>query len=98
MPDVEPARRSADRTSEWAVGGHGGGSDAGLAMRVEYDQNADAVYVWLRGLPYAHGKDLDKSRRVDYAADHRPIGIELLDVSAGSTCAAYPIPRRSPKP
>ncbi len=52
-------------------------------MRLEYDPEADAVYIWLRELPYAFGEDLDHERRVDYAADMKPIGIELLDVSKG---------------
>jgi len=52
-------------------------------MRLEYDREADAVYIWLRDLPYAFGEDLDHARRVDYAADQKPIGIELLNVSKG---------------
>ena len=48
---------------------------------LEYDPDADAVYVRLNDLPYAFGEDLDHERRVDYAADGEPIGIELLNVS-----------------
>lgn len=52
-------------------------------MRFEHDREADATYIWLRDLPYAFGVDLDHSRRIDYADDQRPIGIELLNVSKG---------------
>jgi uncharacterized protein YuzE len=52
-------------------------------MRIKYDRTADAVYVYLSNKKYAYGKDLDDSRRVDYAADDTPIGIELLCVTKG---------------
>ena len=52
-------------------------------MRVEYDREADALYIWLRELPYAFGVDLDHARHLDHAEDRRPIGIELLNVSKG---------------
>jgi uncharacterized protein YuzE len=59
-------------------------------MRVTYDREADAIYVWLRDVPYAYGRNLDESRRVDYAADHHPIGIEFLDVSQGVDLRGLP--------
>ncbi|MBI4504777.1 MAG: DUF2283 domain-containing protein [Chloroflexi bacterium] len=52
-------------------------------MRLEYDRDADAIYIWLREVPYAYGEDLDHARRVDYGHDGRPIGVELLGVSRG---------------
>lgn len=52
-------------------------------ITLEYSPEADAAYVRLRGLPYAYGEDVDHERRIDYAADGLPIGIELLDVSGG---------------
>ena len=52
-------------------------------MRLEYDPDVHAVYIYLRELPYAFGENLDDSRRVDFAADHKPIGIELLNVHLG---------------
>ena len=52
-------------------------------MRFEYDPEVHAVYIWLRELPYAFGENLDHSRRVDYASDNKPIGIELLNVHRG---------------
>ena len=59
-------------------------------MRIEYDQSADAIYVWLREVPYAYGRDLDESRRIDYGADHQPLGVELLDVSQGIDLRGLP--------
>ncbi len=52
-------------------------------MRVEYDKRADAIYIYLSDAPYAYGKDLDNERRIDYADDNTPIGVELLCVSEG---------------
>ncbi len=52
-------------------------------MKINYDPDADAVYIYLSNQPYAYGKDLDNERRIDYSADNTPIGIELLSVSKG---------------
>jgi uncharacterized protein YuzE len=52
-------------------------------MEIEFDPQADAVYIHLLQKPYAHGVDLDDWRRVDYSADHEPIGVELLAVGRG---------------
>ncbi len=52
-------------------------------MRHTYDRRADAVYITLSDKPYAFGEDLDHERRVDYAADGTPIGVELTCVSDG---------------
>jgi uncharacterized protein YuzE len=60
---------------------------------IEYDREADAVYVQLRDEPYARGEDLDDSRRIDYGADGQPIGIELLNVSLGVNTDKLPAAR-----
>jgi len=52
-------------------------------MKIKYDLDADAVYIYLSDKPYAYGRDLDNERRIDYASDDTPIGIELLSVSKG---------------
>ena len=52
-------------------------------MRIKHDPEADAVYIYLSNKPYDHGVELDDERRVDYASDDTPIGIELLAVSNG---------------
>jgi uncharacterized protein YuzE len=60
-------------------------------VRIDYDRDADAAYVWLRlGLQYAYGEDLDSSRRIDYGLDGQPIGVELLNVSQGVNLADLP--------
>ncbi len=52
-------------------------------MRVEYDKKADAIYIYLADAPYAYGRNLDHERRIDFAEDGTPIGVELLCVSEG---------------
>lgn len=52
-------------------------------IRYEYDKDADAIYVILSEEPYTFGEDLDRERRVDYAADRTPIGLELTCVRRG---------------
>ena len=52
-------------------------------MKLEYDREADAIYIYFNDRPYSYGKDLDKERRIDYASDGIPIGVELLCVSTG---------------
>jgi uncharacterized protein YuzE len=52
-------------------------------MRIEYDEKADALYISLSERSYAFGRDLDDRRRIDFDADGRPIGVELLFPSLG---------------
>jgi len=52
-------------------------------MNLKYDAEADAIYIYLSEKPYAYGADLDDERRIDYASDSTPIGVELLCVSDG---------------
>ena len=52
-------------------------------MELKYDREADAIYIYLTSKSYSYGKDLDDERRIDYAADNTPIGVELLCVSNG---------------
>lgn len=52
-------------------------------MKYSHDPEADAVYIRLSDEDYAYGEELDPERRIDYAADGTPIGIELLCVSTG---------------
>jgi uncharacterized protein YuzE len=54
-------------------------------MRYEYDPEADALYIYFPpdGRPYSYGRDLDPERRIDYATNGAPIGVELLCVSHG---------------
>ena len=52
-------------------------------MKFKHDMQADAVYIYLSDKPYAYGIDLDNERRIDYASDNTPRGVELLCVSKG---------------
>ena len=63
-----------------------------MATSLTHDQEADAIYITLRDLPYAYGEDIDHERRVDYAADGEPIGVELLCVSDGVNVDDLPEP------
>jgi hypothetical protein len=59
-------------------------------MQFEHDSEADAVYVRLSLKPYSYGRDLDDYRRIDYAVDGTPIGIELLSISDGVNLVGLP--------
>ena len=48
-----------------------------------YDEEADAIYIRLSDNDYSYGEELDRERRIDYAADGTPIGVEFLCVSTG---------------
>ena len=52
-------------------------------MKIRYDREADAVYIYLSDGKYAYGEDLDNERRIDYSDNDIPIGVELLCVSKG---------------
>ena len=54
-----------------------------MKPKVSYDRTVQAIYVRLSTKPYHHGRDLDEDRRVDYAEDGTPIGVELLGVDDG---------------
>ena len=54
-----------------------------IGTRVEYDKEADAIYIYLSDDKYAYGRDIDNERRIDYDANDKPIGVELLCVSEG---------------
>ena len=59
-------------------------------MILKHDPEADAIYVTLRDVPYLGGHDIDDSHRVDFGSDHRPRGIELLNVSHGVRVEGLP--------
>ncbi len=52
-------------------------------IEYRHDGEADAIYIRLSEKKYAYGEELDPERRIDYAADGTPIGVELLCVSTG---------------
>ncbi len=59
-------------------------------MKLKHDKIADAIYIKLSKMPYAYGKDLDDLRRIDYASDNTPRGVELLCVSRGVNLDSLP--------
>jgi hypothetical protein len=52
-------------------------------LRYEHDGDADALYVYLSDKEYAFGEELGAERRIDYAADQTPVGVELTCLSSG---------------
>lgn len=53
-------------------------------MRYIYDDEADALYVYLReDGEVARSVVIDEGRTLDYGADGQPVGIEILGASAG---------------
>lgn len=58
--------------------------------RIEYDKEADAIYIHLSTKPCAYTEKIDDFRYVDYAGDNTPVGIELLCVSKGVTLEGIP--------
>lgn len=59
-------------------------------LQYEHDPEADAMYVHLADKPYAYGEDLSPERRVDFAADRTPVGVELTCLSHGVSLAGLP--------
>jgi uncharacterized protein YuzE len=52
-----------------------------LMVRVEYDQKADAMYIWLRKAKYDISEELAENVVIDLDKNGRIIGIEVLDAS-----------------
>jgi uncharacterized protein YuzE len=50
-------------------------------MKIEYDAEANAVYITLRESQVADTHEITDDMAVDFDSQHRPIGIELLNVS-----------------
>lgn len=61
-------------------------------LSLEYDPQADAVYVWLAapGTASHRTEALDDARAVDYDDSGGPIGVEFLGVSRGIELEAVP--------
>jgi uncharacterized protein YuzE len=52
-----------------------------LMERVEYDQKADAMYIWLRKAKYDISEELAENVIIDLDKNGRIIGMEVLDAS-----------------
>jgi len=50
-------------------------------MRIEFDQEADALYVQIHEAYVAHVKEIEEGIIVDFDKDRKIIGIEILDVT-----------------
>ena len=50
-------------------------------VRVEYDQKADAMYIWIRKAKYDVSEELSENVVIDLDKNGRIIGIEVLDAS-----------------
>lgn len=59
-------------------------------MEYTHDQEANALYFRLTRKPYAYGRDLDAERRIDYARDGTPIGVEITCVRSGVNLDGMP--------
>ena len=77
--------------------GHAGEDGIGDDERVliEYDPEADALYIRLSRVESRHGevshtRELDEQRRVDIGEADEVIGVEILWASRGFTLAGLP--------
>lgn len=50
-------------------------------MRIEYDREADALYIHLRQVPVDDNIDIEEGVTVDLDAERHIVGIEILDAS-----------------
>jgi len=50
-------------------------------MRIEYDREADALYIQLRQAPVDDNIDIEEGVTVDLDAEKHIVGIEILDAS-----------------
>ena len=64
-------------------------------MLIEYDPEADALYIRLTRVDSQHGevlhtRELDEQRRVDIGEADEVLGVEILWVSRGFSLAGLP--------
>lgn len=52
-----------------------------MMVKVEYDQKADAMYIWLRKAKYEISEELAENVIIDLDMNGRIIGIEVLDAT-----------------
>jgi uncharacterized protein YuzE len=68
----------------------GNGMKGPFFHKIEYDKEADAIYIGLNDKPVSYTRSLDDSRYIDFDEENNPIGIELLNVSSGVTVGKLP--------
>ena len=52
-------------------------------MKLEYDKNADCVYILINDVKHHHTHELDEIRFIDYGENGVVQGIEFLFVESG---------------
>jgi len=50
-------------------------------MKIEYDREADALYVMFRSCPVDHSTEVEEGVVVDFDAQNHVVGVEVLDAS-----------------
>ena len=54
-----------------------------MIIKMTYDKEADAIYLYLSNKKVSYSKELDTERIIDYSEDGELRGIEFLRVSDG---------------
>jgi uncharacterized protein YuzE len=57
----------------------------------EIDWDANAAYIHLSDKPFAYGKELDAERRIDFAEDGTPVGVEITCLRSGVLLDNLPV-------
>ena len=52
-------------------------------MKIEYSGDVDALYIHLRDAPVAESRYIEEGVTLDFDADGRIVGLEVLDASEG---------------
>ena len=56
-------------------------------MRIEYDQEADALYIQMQEKSVSKTKEIEEGVLIDFDEGNKLIGIEILDVTKRFTLA-----------
>jgi uncharacterized protein YuzE len=63
-------------------------------MKIEYDPEADALYIHLRRAKPADNFDVEEGVTVDVDAKRQIVGVEILDASLHFAAAGFPNARK----
>ncbi len=50
-------------------------------MKIEFDKQADALYIYIQEKPVNKTKEIEEGILVDFDEENRLIGLEILDVT-----------------
>ncbi len=50
-------------------------------MKIEFDRQADALYIYIQEKPVNKTKEIEEGILVDFDEDNRLIGLEIMDVT-----------------